>query len=312
MISPAWIDEASVASALHPSDLVAAMTGAFIDPPIAPKRGAIESDDGDGQTRVLLTMPALRPGGLAMVKTVIVKRGHGVDLHSQVMVYDRSGAAIAVVQGHELTARRTAAASALAAQSLGASGSERLAVIGAGRQARAQIAAYAATMPIKHISIWARRSEAAAELARFASHYGAIVSVATAPAEAAAGAQVVTCVTGSTKPLLTAEDVAPGAHIDLVGGFRPDMREVDDLLIARGAVVADSAAALDEAGDLLGPISSGAIAREDVQLLGDILRGDPLRRRGDITIFKSVGHAAEDLVAVELLMRKLRIGESAA
>jgi ornithine cyclodeaminase len=253
-------------------------------------------------------MPALRQGGLGVTKLVTVFSGSSVELHSKVVVQDRSGELVAIVAGHELTARRTAAASVLAARTLGAGDARTLAVLGTGRQARAMIAAYVECLPIEEVRIWGRRAEAAQELVEFAQQFAVVGRIAASPADAIADADIVTCATGSRVPLLNGVDVAAGTHIDLVGGFRPIMREADDALMRRAMVVADTSVALEEAGDLTQPIASGAIRASDVLLLGDVLDGSAgCAERRDVTVFKSVGHAAEDLVAVELLLEKLKI-----
>jgi ornithine cyclodeaminase len=150
-------------------------------------------------------------------------------------------------------------------------------------------------------------------LVEFAQQLSVVGSVAATPADAIADANIVTCATGSQAPLFNAIDVATGTHVDLVGGFRPVMREADDALMRRAMVVADTPAAFLEAGDLTQPIAGGVIRASDVSLLADVLSGSVDRAaRHDVTVFKSVGHAAEDLVAVELLLEKLKIRTGAS
>jgi ornithine cyclodeaminase len=293
------ISDATADRVLSPADVLGVIARAFVDPPVAPPRAVAECSDGSG-TRAVLAMPALRRGGIATVK--VVNSAHD-GLNSHLLAFDRSGALLAVVEAHRLTALRTAAASVLAAQTLGAGGARRLAVLGAGRQARAQIEAYAAALPIEKVTIWARRIDAARELAVVAAERVSVVEIAESPAQAAANADIVTCATPSRAPLLSGDMIAARVHVDLVGGFRPDMREADDALMARAVIVADTPAALSEAGDLVQPISSGIITRDDVLLLADVLAGEvPV---GEVTLFKSVGHAAEDLVVMELLLARL-------
>ncbi len=153
-----------------------------------------------------------------------------------------------------------------------------LAVLGAGRQARAQAEAFCACFTIELVRIWARRTD---------------------------GADLVTAATMSQLPLVRSVDVVSGCHVDLVGGFRSDMREADDALMARAMVVTDGAPALDEAGDLVAAIAAGVLKSADILLLRDILADQRGKTRRDITVFKSVGHAAEDLVAVELLLARI-------
>lgn len=303
--APSLIDDATVVRLLSPAAVLGVIRAAFVDPLSAPPRLVAEIDDSAGRSRTLLAMPALRQDGLATVKLVSVQRGEGVKLASHLVAMNRDGRLLAVIEAHSLTALRTAAASVLAAQALGAGQAQRLAVLGAGRQARAQVEAFADAMPLAAITVWARRHEAGARLADFAGQFGVAVRLAASPGDAVRGADLVTCATGSTMPLVLAADVTPGAHIDLVGGFRPNMREADDALIARATMVTDTEAAFLEAGDLAGPIASGSITRGDIQLLGDVLAGEPLLKRGDVTVFKSVGHAAEDLVVAELLLDRL-------
>lgn len=297
------IDDATVARLLTPSAVLGVIRGAFLDPPSAPPRLTVTIDDAAGQSRTLLTMPALRRRGLATVKVVSVRHGESVRLASYLLAFAQDGQLLALIEAHQLTARRTSAASVLAAQVLGAGGACRLAVLGAGRQARAQLEGFADAMPLLSIALWARRCEAAEELAEFARQFEVPVRIATTPGDAVRGADLITCATGSRVPLVLAADVAAGAHVDLVGGFRPDMREADDALIARATVIADIETAFVEAGDLAAPIGRGAIKLEDIQLLGTVLAGEKLVIRGDVTLFKSVGHAAEDLVVTELLLQ---------
>ena len=286
---------------LSPTDVLGVIAGAFVDAPVAPPRAVAECLEGSA-TRALLAMPALRPKGIATVKVV---HSASDGLNSYALAFDRRGVLLAVVEAHRLTALRTAAASVLAAQTLGAGGARRLGVLGAGRQARAHIEAYAAALPIEEVTIWARREDAARELAAFAAEHVAAVQIASSPAQAAAYADIVACVTPSTEPLLAGNMVSEGTHIDLVGGFRPDMREADDALMARAAIVTDTPAALTEAGDLAQPIARGIMTRDRVLLLGDILAGHVAAPRNEVTVFKAVGHAAEDLVVMELLLERM-------
>jgi ornithine cyclodeaminase len=285
--------------------VLARIKGAFLDRLVAPPRIAGDCDEGEGQTRTLLVMPALRRGGLATVKVVNVRRGSTNQLSSHLLAFGPKGEMLAIIEAHQLTARRTAAASVLAAQTLGKGEARHLAVLGAGRQARAHVEAFADAMPIETITVWARRDSAAQELAEFCATTGATLNVAPDPEGAVRDADIVTCVTASETPLVIGSFLRPGVHVDLVGGFRPTMREADDALMARATIVADTPAALEEAGDLLHPIANGTIRAGHVLLLSDLLKGTASMGAGDLTVFKSVGHAAEDLVITELLLERL-------
>jgi ornithine cyclodeaminase len=253
----------------------------------------------------MLVMPAMRPYGLATVKVVTAIGGRGAGLSSHLLVFDPRGQLLAVIEAHELTARRTAAASVFAAQLLGKGSAKHLAILGAGRQARAQLRAFTNAMPIESITLWARRHEAAEELSKTCASSAYTVRVALTPADAVRNADICTCATASERPLIEGAWLAPGTHVDLVGGFRPNMREADDALMRRAVIVADGPAALAEAGDLVQPIANGAIRREQVLLLSQLLANPSLRGQGDITVFKSVGHAAEDHVVAEVLIARL-------
>lgn len=303
------IDDATVARLLSPADTLAVVERAFTTSLVAPQRVAAEIDDDLGQTRTLLAMTALRPEGLATVKLVTVLQGPRAGLSSHLIAFDCRGELLAVIEAHQLTARRTAAASVFAARAMGAGQARHLAVLGAGRQARAQIDAYASAMPLEAITIWARRPEAAENLAQYGAGLGCAVLTASSPEDAVRDADLVTAVTPSETPILLGKYVASGAHVDLVGGFRPTMRESDDALIVRAAIVADTPAALVEAGDLVQPIARGVIDSGDVVFMSDFLAGKH-PRGGDITLFKSVGHAAEDLVVTELLLERFGLTEA--
>jgi ornithine cyclodeaminase len=252
--------------------------------------------------RLLLAMPALSED-LSIAKLVSVRTGIERDLlSSTVLAMDPSGSLLAIIDGEELTARRTAAASLLAAQLMLRRSPRTLAVLGAGRQARALATAYCRAFPVKEVRIWARRREAAVQLARTLPMRTIICRDAD---KAVTGADLITSATPSTSPLIQDAFVRPHAHIDLVGGFRPTMREADDALIARALIVADGPAALMEAGDLAGPLAEGLIDKAHIAFLVDVLRSGRVGSDDQPTLFKSVGHAGEDLIAVRLLLERI-------
>lgn len=308
---PIFVDDATVARLLTPAVMASVIRAAFVDLATAPDRLVTTVDDGRGVSRSLLAMPALKAGGLATIKLVMVRRDSTIALDSHLLAFDRTGRLVAIIEAHTLTARRTAAASVLAAHAMGAGESRRLAILGAGRQAEAQFEAFLAACPLTHVAMWARRPKEAERLAR-AWQPRVPVTIASTPSEAACSAEIISCATGASHPVLLGEAVASGTHVDLVGGFRPEMREADDQLISRSSIVADTAAALTEAGDLTQPLESGLIDRNRVMLLADLLTGAPLSQTGDVNLFKSVGHAAEDLVATELLLAMLAADRSSA
>lgn len=307
--APALVDDATVARLLRPADVLGVIGRAFTDPLVAPARAVAECCDSAVQTRALLAMPALRPAGLSTVKVVTALGGQAGGLSSHLFAFNMSGQLLAVIEADHLTALRTAAASVFAARALGAGHARHLAVLGAGRQARAHVEAYTSALDLETVTIWGRRSDAAAALAGEVAPLIKRVRTAATASEAISGADVVVSATSSHSPIIEGRDLRSGAHLDLVGGFRPTMREADDAAVARSAVVADTAAALDEAGDLVQPIASGILQRDDVRLLADVLAGRAPVPRRDLTLFKSVGHAREDLVVAELLLARLGLGQ---
>lgn len=240
----------------------------------------------------LLQMPVWQAGAGIGVKLVTVFPGNGArGLPAVAAVFalfdGEDGRPLALLEASELTARRTACSSALAADYLARDDARRLLVVGCGTLAAHMVRAHACVRDYRHIDIWGRDPAKAAALA----------ARLRAAVEAA---DCVSCVTTSREALVRGAWLKPGVHLDLVGAFLPSMRETDALAVARARVVVDTrAGALEEAGDLLQAIAEGAIGREAISTeLRDLLggagrRGDP----GEITLFKSVGYALEDLVA---------------
>jgi ornithine cyclodeaminase len=287
--------------------LARALEAAFIAGAEVPLRHAHAMSAHD----TLLLMPAWS-ARVVVVKLVTVLPSAATTVQATVLVLDRqTGEPLAVIDGEALTLRRTAATSALAAQRLARSDAKTLLVVGSGRLALWMARGHAALRPgLQRVVVWGRRFEAAQALARRLAADGLPAEAAGDLEAAVRSAQIVCCATTSTAPLVRGAWLAPGTHLDLVGGFRRDMREVDDAAVARSRVVVDTyAGALAEAGDLLQPLERGVIAREHIVAeLAELLRGQCAGRRSDdeITLFKSVGSAIEDLAAARLLMERAR------
>ncbi|HSQ72204.1 MAG TPA: ornithine cyclodeaminase family protein, partial [Rubrivivax sp.] len=234
--------------------------------------------------------------------------GAAANVQASVQALDRrSGAPLAVLHGDALTLRRTAATSALAAHHLARPDATTLLLVGPGRLAGWMARAHAALRPVlREVWVWGRRAAAAEALAAELAAEGLPARAAPELQAAVARAHIVCCATTSTEPLVCGEWLAPGTHLDLVGGFRPDMREVDDAAVARARIVADTyAGALAEAGDLVQPLARGVIRRDQVVAeLAELLRGRVAGRRdtAEITLFKSVGTALEDLAAARCVL----------
>lgn len=276
------------------------------DVPARHVHGLPAADGGEAGT--LLLMPAWRAGGRFGVKTVNVFPGNtrqGLPaLHATYALFDaRTGVPLALLDGSELTTRRTVAASALAASLLARDDARCLLVVGAGRLAAEVPEAMRAVRPsIAHVRVWNHRPEGARRLAAAWRTAGTEAEAVTGLEDAVRAADIVSCVTLSQVPLVRGEWLSPGAHLDLVGGFTPAMRESDAECWRRARVWVDTDEALAKAGDVLQAVAEGAFDPARVQgRLADLCRGAPGRRsRDERTLFKSVGTALEDLAAAEL------------
>lgn len=219
-----------------------------------------------------------------------------------------TGVPLAMVEGRTLTAWRTACASALAARYLARKDATHLMIAGAGVLAPHLVRAHAAVRPIKRVTIWNRTKANAVSMGIALAEEGFVADV-TDDLEVMREADIVSCATLSNEPLVRGEWLKVGTHVDLVGGFTPKMREADDEAIRRARLFVDTrGGALKEAGDLVEPLRRGVVKEADVQGdLFDLCRGKSAGRSGDgeITLFKSVGTAIEDLAAAMLVWTRL-------
>jgi ornithine cyclodeaminase len=303
------IDDDTVARHLALPVLIERLRAAFRAASSVPLRHHHTVAAPDVAPGTLLLMPAWSAGGYLAIKLVTVfpdnhRRSLPTVLASVLLLSAETGQALALIAGRALTVRRTAAASALAASYLARVDARHLVMVGTGALAPALIEAHAAVRPIARVSVWGRDgAKARALAARFAG--AAFAVAATDDLEAAVrAADVVSCATLARDPLVRGAWLAPGAHLDLVGGFTPQMREADDAAIRRSAVFVDTRdGATQEAGDIVQPLASGVLTREAIRAdLYDLARGTAPGRTApdEITLFKSVGSALEDLAAAQL------------
>ena len=300
---------AELKSVLHFRMLIERMRQTFragVETP-PPHRHRVETyGTSDG---TLLLTPAWQVNQSIGVKVATVFPDNGAkDLPAAQGVYllmdGKTGMPQAVLDGNALTRRRTAAASALAASYLARPDSARLLVVGTGALAPELIDAHTTMLPIKHVLVWGRSLDRAKKVAgRF--HRPKFRIEATADLEGAVrGAHVIACATPATEPLIRGDWLQPGAHLDLVGGVTPEMREADDDCIRRSRVFVDTRdGACAEAGDIVQPLRAGILTADDIAGdLYDLTRGQRAGRRfyDQITLFKSVGTALEDLCAAQL------------
>ena len=312
--TPVMLDDEQVTALTPWPALIDAIRDAFRAGGIAPPRHA-HSVPGEGREDIsLLLMPAWSKDGDFGVKLAIIAPSNvefGVPrlASSYVLFSGKTGLPKAVLDAGALTARRTAAASALASRYLSREDSKTLLVIGTGRAAGQLIPAHAAVRPIEEVRIWGRNPKNAAKSADAArAETGLNVVVAEDLERAADGTDIVTVATLAETPLIRSSWVRPGMHIDLVGAFKPTMCEADagTIAMADQVYVDTMEGAMDEAGDLIQAAEAGKFSFEDVT--GDLYQlsaGDDLLRRSDeeITIYKSVGVALQDLAAAELCLR---------
>ena len=257
----------------------------------------------------LLLMPAWLPGEYLGVKMATIfpgnaARGQAAVAASYILMSGRSGETLAIIDGGELTARRTAATSVLAASFLARGDAASLLIAGTGRMAYNLAAAYAGTRSLDRLTVWGRDTGKARTLVARRAESGIAAEATADLAAAAATADIVSTSTLSVEPLIEGAWLKPGTHLDLVGGFRPDMREADDAVVRRASVFVDTMeGATKEAGDIVQPIENGSLKRSDIEAdLFALVRGAHAGRESpaEITMFKSVGASLEDLAGAIL------------
>ncbi|MEM7271859.1 MAG: ornithine cyclodeaminase family protein [Actinomycetota bacterium] len=305
------VDEAGTRAATPWPDLIDAI-GAMLAGGAgrAPDRHVHPIGLPGGADGALLLMPSWVDGDVLGVKTVTyVPTNQGTDVptvNASYQLFDGTdGRLVAVIDGDELTARRTAAISALAARSLARPDAANLLVMGTGQVAPNAARAYATVRPITRIEVWGRNPDAAARTAAELAAEGLPASPTGDPERSAGEADIVTCATGATAPIVNGAWLRPGTHLDLIGSFQDDMRESDDEAVGQATVFVDSMAGALLAGDLAQPIRDGVLAREAIAGdLRDLVTGAHPGRRDDAerTVFKSAGFALADLAAARLVL----------
>ena len=308
------ISAAEVDRALTFPGLVETLRTAFREGAVQPVRHHHGVERPDGAASTLLLMPAwtdfntagTSAGGHIGVKIVTVSPdnnaiGKPAVMGLYLLLDGATGEPQAMIDGQRLTQWRTACASALAASYLARGDASRLLVIGAGALSPFLAKAHSAVRPITSIRIWNRTPANAEKVAAALRAEGLPASAADDLDAELAEADIIASATISNTPLVKGALLKPGAHVDLVGGFTPEMREADDDAISRARVYVDTrAGATKEAGDIVQPLASGLLKPEAI--IGDLhelARGEKQGRQTDseITLFKSVGAALEDLAA---------------
>ena len=301
--------DADATRAALPFDrLVPALAALFAQGCDVPRRHVHEVAAPDGGFTSLI-MPAWLSGRYYGIKTINIaprntERGLP-GLHASYVLFDGStGVPLALMDGDVITARRTAAASALAARFLAREDAARLLVVGAGRIAGLLPHAYRTVRDLQRVEVWARSPQQAQELASRWRGEGFDVQAVPDLQAACGEADIVSCATLATAPVVQGAWLRPGTHLDLIGSFTPAMREADDDCFAGASLFVDVEEALQKSGELLGPMERGVFRAEDVRgTLESLTRGTVTgrRTREERTVFKSVGTALEDLAAAMLV-----------
>ena len=314
------LTEADVRSVLTMDDLIETMSSALaafssrrVEQPV---RTIIAVD---GNHSFFGSMPAFARGthdalGAKLVTVFEANHQKGLPSHlaSIVLLDPVTGALVSLLDGRYITEARTAAVSAVSSRLLARQTSKSVAIIGSGPQAKSHIEALARVHALKQVTVWspnkAHRDAFVAAAAAARSGSQPAVSAVDHPGEAVVGADIVVLVTSSPTPVIESGWVKPGAHVISVGACRPNQREIDPLLTARARLFVDSRdAALVESGDVVMGISEGRFGADHIAgELGQLVAGTITGRTSDsdVTIFKSLGMAVEDVTAADLAYRR--------
>jgi ornithine cyclodeaminase len=293
--------------------LIEPLRRAFASNARSPDRAHYDLGPPD-RPRTLLLMPSWQANGPVGVKIVTVfpgnaERGLPSVNAAYVLMSGQTGEPLVWIDGRALTLLRTAAVSALAADLLAPEKTAVLLMVGTGALAPYLVEGHCSVRDYESVLIWGRNTQKAESLARELGACGWPTSVATDLEAAARSADVVTCATLANQPLIQGAWLKSHCHLNLIGGFRPDMREADDASVRHAYVVVDTLDALHESGDLAGPLHNGIIEESQVTLLNDLAsqtqgaKAAPLSKAASKTVFKSVGVAHADLTAAQYVYR---------
>jgi ornithine cyclodeaminase len=307
------VNQAEVTRLLPMGECIEAMGRALLalarDEVVLPLRQVVRLPDGSG---VLASMPAVAGhiGALGLKCITVFPGNHGTELDAHqgaVLLFEASrGRLLAVMDATAITAIRTAAVSALATRLLAREDAGDLAILGSGVQARTHLKALSLVRPLRRVRAWSRDPRRVGAFAEDAAkRLGIAVEPAGSARQAVEGADLVCTTTSSREPVLAGEWIAPGAHVNAVGASIPTSRELDSAAVARARLFVDRReSALNEAGDVLVPRREGAIGDDHIQgEIGELLAGRvPGRRsRDEVTLFKSLGLAVEDVASAHLI-----------
>ncbi len=308
-----FIDAKTINKVLDYPSLIQALKEAFISNIKVPPRHHHDfKNPKEGIDSTLLLMPAWEESEALGVKIVTVSPNNAkYDLPSiqgLYLLFDaHKGGIEALMDGKALTAKRTAAASALASSYLSKKNSSSMLMIGTGALSVELIKAHSSVRNIKDVYVWGRNKNKAMKIVEQLKNDFNIKAVDNID-DAISNVDIISCATLSATPLLFGKDLKVGQHLDLVGAYKPNMREANDELIKKVDIFIDTKMATKETGDIKIPLDEGTITLEDIQadlflLCRDLHQGR--KNNEQITLFKSVGHALEDLAAAKLVKQKI-------
>ena len=312
------LDRHDVARLLPMDECVEVMAGALATVArgnaILPLRPMIRLPDSPN---IFALMPAYlgepKSVGVKVLTVFPMNHGTSIDAHQgAVLLFEADhGRLLAILDATTVTAIRTAAVSAVATRLLARDDADELAILGAGTQGRMHLEAMTVVRPVRHVRIWSRTTEHARGLAQLAREKFALsAEVCSTPAHAVERASIVCTTTAAATPVLEGAWLRPGAHVNAVGACIPTTRELDTEAVRRARLYVDRReSALAEPGDILVPLREGAIGTDHIVAeIGELLIDDDegLRRRSEeeVTLFKSLGLAVEDLAAAHHVYRK--------
>ena len=274
------------------------------------------ANPAESQDSTLLLMPSWEAGENLGVKIVTVSPDNGKydlpSVHGLYILFDaQTGQPKSMIDGKSMTAKRTAAASALASSYLSNPDAKSLLMVGTGALSVNLIEAHCSQRPIEHVLIWGRSQEKAngvAECVQKRLSDSMRIDVINNLDQSISEADIISCATLSPTPLIKGELLRPGQHIDLVGSYKKDTREANDAVLQCSTIFVDTfQGGLKESGDIVIPLERGVIARKDIVAdLYNLSRNEHSGRtsKEEITVFKSVGHASEDLIAANYFFAK--------
>jgi alanine dehydrogenase len=308
------LSESDIRAVLPMADLIAAMETALAafssGQVVQPVRPVVEM----GAAAFFAAMPGFvrAPAvlGAKLVAVIAANQTRGLPTHrASILLLDpETGALIALMDGRLITEMRTAAVSAVSAKYMARPDAEVLAILGSGVQARSHLAAFTLWRAFSEVRVW---SPTPAHVRQFAAESPSPVRACQSAAEAVHGAGVVVLATASSTPVVEDSWVVPGAHVISVGACRPNQREIDPALLARARLVVDSrSSAFLESGDVVMGLAEGRFARGHIVAeLGEVIAGGVPGRTSEleVTVFKSLGLAVEDLAAASLAYERARV-----